>query len=102
MTLPTTIEPSSPSQPSAGEDYSLECVVDMDNVTIQWIGPDGMIISNEEGIMVGTTMSSAGQTTSTLTFSNIATSRTGRYTCQNSVEPRSMTVIVESKKHSPA
>lgn len=94
--LPSVILASPSTSVFAGDDYTLQCIVNMENVSIQWIGPNGTISSGDD-ITIMDTLSSVGQTISILSFSNIATSQTGRYTCDNRVEPRSMTVLVDSE-----
>ncbi len=70
-----TISITSPSGPTAGQDYTLTCevVVGEGTPTLQWTGPGGETILEQSG------------TSLNLTFSPLNTSNGGEYTCQSTV-----------------
>ena len=87
----------STTTPFAGEVLTLTCTVGSEDQPIQWVGPDGMLITNGDGILVGETISSGGVTTSTLTFPNLRTSQVGRYTCLNPVANVTQRIVANGK-----
>lgn len=87
----------STATPFAGEVLTLTCTVSGEDQPIQWLGPDGMLITNGDGIVVGETLSSGGVTTSTIMFPNLRTSQVGRYTCLNPVANATLRVVANGK-----
>ena len=81
ITVSTDVQGSS----VAGDEYSITCTVMEDiegltnSPTLQWVDPDGNIVSGEVITVNETTDMSATQT---LTFGPLRTSDRGDYTCQ--------------------
>ena len=92
-----TLDVSSPSL-FAGEPLTLTCSIDEEGQTIEWVGPDGMVVMSSEGVNVET-VSSGGTTISVLTFSGISTSQAGSYTCRNPVENLIQEIEVKRNKN---
>ncbi len=92
---------TTPPAPTAGQNYTLTCEVDVGEgtPTLQWTGPG---VTTGEATN-GTLMQSGTIFTLTLTFSPLNTSHAGQYTCQSTVgsgavERTAMTTVnVQSK-----
>ncbi len=65
--------------PALGETYTLTCTVEgvSGSPTIQWFGPGGSEIT--------TSVSTPSSLTSTLTFTDLALSDAGEYTCRSTI-----------------
>ncbi len=65
--------------PALGETYSLTCAVEgvSGSPTIQWFGPGGSEVT--------TGISTPSSLTSTLTFTDLALSDAGEYTCRSTI-----------------
>ena len=78
---------SSPPVTEAGEPLSLTCTVTVVEYLIvspqvEWIPPDGSVISSDGNPSVGGALVVSGTlTTRNITFSSLQTSHAGRYTC---------------------
>ena len=75
----------------AGETYSLTCTaIEEGDVhetpQMQWIGPDGAVVTDTGRITVGSTETTGMTTTSSLLFDPLSVSHDGVYTCQAYVE----------------
>ena len=79
--------------PFAGDPYTLTCTITQEGQTIEWIDSDGNVINSGNGIEVGETMSGSGVTTRTLTFTNLRSNDTGRYTCRNPIRDATQRLI---------
>ena len=75
----------------AGEMYSLICTTIEESEVhetpqIQWIGPNGAVVTSTTRITVGDTVTTGTTTTSSLVFDPLSISHDGDYTCQAYVE----------------
>ena len=70
--------------PIAGQELSLTCTINNEGETIQWVGPDGNVITPGGGISIAD-VSTTGNTASTLTIDNIADTQEGNYICRTTV-----------------
>ena len=70
----------------AGDKFNVTCTVDVSRAPdVQWIYPDGTIVTNSSGIVVGSSMRVGNITNLTLTFNPLLTSHRGQYTCHSVV-----------------
>ena len=98
MNLVVQVTPSGSN--TAGEQYTLTCSASVDGTTatpsFQWLGPDGMMVTTTDSLMITVTPSS-----SILQFDPLQSSHEENYICQVTVgtvtEMRSTQVNVEGK-----
>ena len=77
---------SGPGRSVAGDTVTLTCTVDVSiQPIVQWIHPNGTIVTNISGITVSLPERAGNITTLTLTFNPLSTSHGGPYTCQSEV-----------------
>ena len=70
----------------AGDKFNVTCIVDASvRPVVQWIYPNGDIVTNSSGIIVGPPMTTSNITNLTLTFNPLVTSHRGQYTCHSEV-----------------
>ena len=87
---------------TAGEDFSLQCTVEteegvrLEDISIQWTGPDGGQISSGGNIVIGNLTTDGTVTTGSLQFSPLRTSDRGQYTCTGRVAASSVEVNVSN------
>ena len=99
-TVNLTVQITLSGSNTAGEQYTLTCSASVDGTTdtpsFQWLGPDGMMVTTTDSLMITDTPSS-----SILQFDPLQSSHEGNYTCQvtvgTAIEMRSFQVNVEGK-----
>jgi len=85
----------------AGREHALLCIVEteegvrMENISVQWTGPDGGAL-NEDSIMIRPTTTNGVVTTGRLQFFPLHTSDRGNYTCTGRISATSVGVDVSS------
>ena len=78
----------------SGDILNLTCTVDVSiPPVVQWIFPNGTVITNSSWITVGPPVRAGNITNLTLTFEPLTTSRGGQYTCQSRVDEASSVQI---------
>ena len=71
----------------SGDTFSLTCTVDVSiPPVVQWIDPNGTVITNTTLITVGPPVRAGNITNLTLIFEPLLTSHGGQYTCQSDVD----------------
>lgn len=92
---PVSVDESTPN-PTAGEPYTLDCVVgtpNLRNSDITWVGPDGMPITATSGrVSVGDVFQRDGNSVRTLTFNPLSTEDSGAYRCQTTTNTATSTL----------
>ena len=87
--MTVTGEPTG-TAPSAGESYTLTCIVEVVEGLIvrpdvEWLDPDNNAVATGGDITVGSPQTSNTTTTLTLIFNPLLTSHGGEYTCRANI-----------------
>ena len=62
---------------------------------IDWIGPDGTVVTSGQNVIVGNPVTSGSTTSRTLTFTSLSEADVGQYTCRNDLTtPSSLSTSV--------
>ena len=76
--------------PIAGQQYRIICMVIFpigltNPITVQWYGSNGLITSSGGGIILGETLTSATNITSSIEFNPLRTSHGGQFSCRATI-----------------
>lgn len=96
MIPPLSIAENAP--PSLSEPYTLTAIVNMPGATIDWIGPDGSVLTSGSGITVGVPLNAGSFIARTLSFINLRSSDNGIYIARTSSGDIARRVIASCKR----